>query len=352
MNKTMNLIAILLIITFVNSTKTISFSDIVSSLVQLSDDENTGESNLKLIIENFESSNRLLTNLQTNVHENCNKLASRYEETFKNLNEKISKFEKAITDLTDENTKLVDEITNDQESVKSEVSKISGFKASIEEANKAAVQKENAIHESINVLLRLKNIANDELLSLKQKTTDMVKFEVTKTTSFIQKSNLETELKTILSKSDSSNRGLISTLIMLTQSIKADGYANPESVQKIIDLIDKIIDNSREKISHNNLERDETVSGYTDLIRNSDSSIADLKETIQRKLNAKITNEKEIIFYKNDVIFFQKAFNRREKRAAFSKNLCQGQENLVNRHFENYQNSLVKVEALKTELFQ
>lgn len=351
MNKTLNIFAILFIIAFVNSTKLVSYSDIVSSLVELSSDDN-GLTNVNTIIENFKGSNDLLTKLKTSVSENCRKLTERGTTHIQSLNQKIISYQKTVEKLSSENKEITTQIQNDEESVKKEVEKVRVAKANIESASKEAINKEKEILESVNVLKRLKNIAIDELQGIQQKTTEMHKYNVTVLTSFVQLPSFQEDLKGLLSKADSVNRGLISTLILLAQSAGKQTYSNPETVKKIVSMIEKIIQNSLNKMEENIKIRDENVKSYNEIVDNSRDLITRLKHDIQRKVHTKSSNEKEVVFFNNDIIFLKKALDRRVKRNTFSNGLCKEQSDLVNRHYNRYVETLDKVNELRSQLSQ
>jgi len=327
----------------------VSYSDIVTSLAELSADDN-GLSNINTIVENFETSNSLLTKLDTNVKENCKKLRERGEANIQSLNEKLIAHKTSVIGLEKENAGLTLELVNDEDAVKKEVQKVIAAKADIESARKEALAKEKEIIETVNVLKRLKNIAIDELQGLQQKTTEMHKFNVTVTTSFVQMPSFQEDLKGLLSKADSVNRGLISTLILLSQSAGKQTYANPETVKKIVDMIEKIISNSLAKMQQNFNARDEKIKSYNGIVDNSRDLIARLKEEIQRKVHTKANNEREIVFYKNDIIFFQRAVDRRVKRNTFSNQLCSQETALVAKHYNRYTEALNKVTQLREQL--
>jgi len=344
-----------LIVACVNSTKTVSYSDIVSSLVQLNDDANLGLSNLNTIVESFESSNNLLTNLKTSITENCGKLKTRGEEHQQAIKDKVAAYKKTVLKFAEDNKKIQDDILLDEVSVKAEVLKIKKAKDDIKDAKIESVNQEKALLESINVLKRLKNIATDELQGIQQKTTEMHLYNVNATlssASFIQTASFHQELKNLLTSSDSVNRGLISTLILLAQSAGKQTYANPETVKKIISMIEKIIENSKNKVQQNSNNANEKVKEYSAIAENSRTLIARLKEEIQGRISTKATNEKDIVFYNNDIIFLERALSRRERRNTFTNGLCKEQNDLVGRHYNRYVESLKQVNDLKTELSQ
>jgi len=354
MNKSLNIFAILLFIACVNSTKTVSYSEIVTNLVQLSDDKSSGLSHLNIIVENFKNANNDLTKLKTSVSENCNKLELRGKEFIENLNKEIIRFNKEVERLEAENKKITTDLVSDRKAITGEAEKIKKATNEIESTRRDTLANEKEIQETINVLKRLKNIAIDELQGIEKKATAMDKFNVDSSrstpVSFLETHNFQAELKGLLSNSDSVNRGLISTLILLTQSAGKATYSNPETVRKIVSMIEKIIDNSNAKKAENVKNGEENVKKYNEIIENSRNSITRFKEEVASKINAKAVNEKEIVFFKNDIIFFTKAVNRRTKRNEFSLGLCLKQAALIDVHFNRYKDTLSKVDQLKDEI--
>jgi len=350
--KTLNIFTIILLIAFTNAIEKILFSDIVTSLVELSDDKENALSNVNTIAENFQNSNSLLTNLKTRITENCSILNENGTEKKNKLQAKIESYKSTIDKLTLENQEIATTIVSDESSVKSEVEKIKLAKAEIESVEKEVLNTEKSIIESINVLKRLRNLAIDELQGAIQKSTEMNQFNVTITTapSFIQFSEFHGELKSFLSKADLVNRGLISTLILLTQNAGKLTYSNPKTVSKIISMIDKIIENFYNKVKVNQKLEQEKIKSYSDIVENSRTLIARLKDEIQRKISVKISNENEVAFYNNDIIFLQRAYSRREKRNDFNSNLCKEQSQLVDKHFHIYIDTINQVNELKSSL--
>lgn len=352
MKNTLNILAILLLIACANATKKISYSDIVSSLVELTDNKQEALSNVNNIVENFENSNTLLSNLKTRITENCQLLNQRSSEQQSKLQSKIESYQAAMDKLAKESKEVAAEVIADEAAVKAEAEKIRFAKKDIKQTQTETLNNEKAIYEAVNVLKRLKNLAIDELQGAQQKSTQMNRFNVTITTppAFIQFSDFHGELKGLLSKTDSVNRGFISTLILLTQSAGKQTFANPEAVRKIVAMIDRILANSYEKIQANQKQGQEKVASYSAIVENSRALIARLKEEIQKKISHRSNNDDQIIFYKNDVLFMQRALARRAKRSAFSFGLCKEQNNLIDKHYRKYLESVNFVNDLRSSL--
>lgn len=208
------------------------------------------------------------------------------------------------------------------------------------------------MYESINILKRLKNLAVDELQGAQQRSTEMNKFNVKVITppAFVQFSDFHGELKSLLSKIDSVNRGFISTLILLTQTAGKQTYSNPETIKKIVAMIDKVLANSYEKIQANLKQGQEKTKSYSDIVENSRAMIARLKDEIQTNISSKAANKNEILFYNNDIIFLQRTSARREKRITFSNSLCEDQSQLVDKHYRRYVETINQVNDLRSSL--
>jgi len=332
----------------------VSFSDIVTNLIQLSDDNASGLSDINLIVENFKNSNSNLENLRTSMAENCSNLEKRGLEFTQKLTDSIRRFNDQIGSLEEQNAQLDEQVVADRNSITEEVEKIKSAQESLDNSMLEVLNSEKDIDENINVLRRLKNLAIDELQGMEKKVTQMDNFNVDKTlssaTSFIQTSTFQADLKGLLNKSDSMNRGLISTLILLTQSASKSTYANPETVKKIVSLIENIIENSAAKkleVNKNGIKRQEN---YSKIIQNSRDSVSRIESEMASNINTKFMNQKEIVFYQNDVIFFERSHTRREKRNQFTQDLCQKQVALLDVHSQRYHDTLSRVNQLKDEI--
>jgi len=350
MNKTLNLLAILLILTCANSIQKISYSDIVSNLVQLSDDD--GLSDLNVIAEGFEASNRLLTVYKSRGVEACAVLNQSAVNSQNYLKGKIENFQSIIAVIEKENLEIEENINKEKNTIEEEIEKIKNAKDQIEEIKREEVTKEKELTEAVQVLKRLKNLATDELLGAEQKQTEMKNFNV-QVISFIQTSTFTQNLKGLMKLTGAANRGLISTLILLASRVgKQETYANPEAVRKIVEMVDKIIDNTQIKITQNTFLTEERILGLNEIIQTSRSLISASKEEIERSQSNQTANHKNINFFKNDIIFYGKALDARVKRQQFSQDLCAKQTSIVQSHYDEYVNTVKHIDALKADLSQ
>lgn len=350
MNKTLNFLAILLIVTCANSIQRITYSDIVSNLVQLSDDD--GLSNLNVISEEFEASNRLLSNFKSRTVENCAVLNQSAVESQNYLKGKIEYFHTVIGVIEKENLDIDENINKEKGIIEEEVEKIKNAKDQIEEAKREEITKEKELTEAVEVLKRLRNLATDELQGAEQKTTEMNKFNV-QVISFIQTSTFTENLKGLMKSTGAANRGLITTLMLLASRVgKQQTYANPEAVKKILDMVEKIIDNTLVKITQNTFLTEERIFGLNEIIQTSRSLISASKEDIERGQSTQTANNKNINFFKNDIIFYGKALDARVKRQQFTQDLCAQQASLAQSHYDEYVKTMEHIDALKSELSQ
>merc|ERR1712146_211011 len=102
--------------------------------------------------------------------------------------------------------------------------------------------------ETVNILERLKNVAKDELAGKTKITTQMGNYTVVNNhgVSFIERSNLKEELRSLLAKSETEGKSLISSLIMMTLTDDAH-YSDPKIVRKILGVLNKIIAKNERK---------------------------------------------------------------------------------------------------------
>lgn len=349
MNKSLNIFAFLFIIVFVNSTKMISYSDVVSSLVQLNASPNAGLAQLNGILEGFQSSNKLLNSLALDIKENCQLLGKRGNTTVGEISHKIKNYENTIEALTKSNMVLATETAELQVATRAALSKIPKTKSQMDAVRNATARQERIAVENVNILKRLRNIAVDELQGLTQKKTDMSAIHVT-VISFIQTDDFKTQLKSLLSNSDSSTKALISTLIMMTQSAGKSTFANPQTVKNIVNFIEKIILKTQERVKTLFREQDANLRNYAKLISNSRQLVSQLKETIQSKVQSRQANTNNVLFLRGDIVFLRRSVDRKVSRNQFNAELCGKQQKLVDTHKRRYEESVKQLNGLKDVL--
>jgi len=356
MNKSFNLFALLLVMTLANAIeKKVAYSEIVSSLIQLNGDKSTNLANIYKILEDFETSNNFLKVMYNGNIVSCDNRKIKDDQKELEIKNDIEKYHVMINKLEEDIKEFNKEIKKDQTSIEDEITKIKKSKSSIVENKKELLLKEKEINDSINILKRLKNIAIDELQGSLQKQTEINKFDVTviTPTTFIQNSKeyMKTELKSLFKQNrEYFDKGLMTFLILLTQSIEKQTYSNPQTVKKIIDMLEKLINNANKNIFLNSKNYENQQDDIIRIVDNSREIISKLYENIQFRINYISSNKKEISFYKNDIIFLQKVLNIRIKRNSSRQILCQKNKDFLNTHFKRYLQIIQQVNDLKNQL--
>merc|ERR1712151_197967 len=217
MGKTLDIFAILLIVTFVNTSKSISYSDIAQSLVQLHSEPTEGLAKLNEVTESFANSHKSLEGVIDANHNMCERLEKMGNSVKAGLAAAIKHAHREIEERgwwIESNTH---QISFDASSIKNEEEKIKDATEEIKKESDNLVKKEAELEEPVNVLNRLKNIARDELAGKIKINTEMGQYKVVNNhgVSFIQRVNLKQELHGLLSKTHTASKALISTLIMM-----------------------------------------------------------------------------------------------------------------------------------------
>jgi hypothetical protein len=320
------------------------------SLLQLHDDGNERLAVFQNIQEGFVQSH---ANLQAVVEANsqtCTNLKNNYKEVEASLNERISNNENKDIELSTSINLAVKTIAENKDKIGEETESMNQNAISLKEENKNLIEKENEINETINVLNRLRNIALDELTGDLKKNTEMGKYDVVNEhgVSFIQKFNFNQELRNLMGKSNTSAKGLISTLIMMTAS--NDHFSDPAIVKKVTDVLDRIIASNQEKLNHLSSEFEQTTGFIKDLISNSRDLIDNLNEA-NTKLQFLIEfNTRQQLDTQRDTTTCQEALKRRQTRSLSNQEYCNRLVSLVENYEKNYSNISVKMDELRAKL--
>merc|ERR1712151_1095375 len=344
-NENFKYFAILLIVTFVNTSKSISYSDIAQSLVQLHDEPTEGLAKLNEVAERFADSHKSLEGVIDANHGMCERLVKMGESVKAGLAAAIKHAHGEIETLAysiEANQHIIDINVGAQ---KAEVQKI-------KEAA-AVVKKEAELEETVNVLNRLKNIARDELAGNTKINTEMGQYKVVNNhgVSFIQRVNLKQELHGLLSKTHTASKALISTLIMMAAN--DDGhYSDPKIVAKIIAVLDKIINANESKKNHlkTDFQRDSQMN--QEIIQNSSDMIINLKEGSIKAEFAISLAHRETNMYNRDIQYFTEMDGRRENSRKFHANFCANQKHMMAIYQKRYAAVATKMNELKSELSQ
>merc|ERR1712222_119731 len=319
MGKTLTFFAFLLIVTFVNTTKSIAYSDIAQSLAQLHEMPEEANACLNKEAESFQESHKNLEAVISANADMCDRLQSAHKNVMAGLGARVKAANAQIATLshsTEENKALLRQFFGQQ---KDEIVKIKEAAAELKKEAANLIKKEAELGETINVLERLKNIARDELAGKTKINTEMGQYKVVNNhgVSFIQRTNLKQELHGLLAKSTTASKSLISTLIMIAAN--DDGhYSDPKIVAKIIAVLDKMIQN--------------------------------LKEASIKASSRILMNQKETNMLNREITLIEGAQTRRTQRSQFKSDIC-AKQSLMMAHYQRvYAQNAKRVEELKAEI--
>jgi len=349
--KTLTFFAFLLIVTFVNTTKSIAYSDIAQSLAQLHEMPEEAIASLNKVGESFQESHKNLEAVISANSEMCDKLHLADENVKIGLSTRTKACNTEIANLshsTEENQAILKQNVQQQ---KDEVDKIKEAAAELKKEAANLIKKEAELGETINVLERLKNIARDELAGKTKINTEMGQYKVVNNhgVSFIQRTNLKQELHGLLAKSTTASKSLISTLIMIAAN--DDGhYSDPKIVAKIIAVLDKIINSN--SLKRNNLRTDfekESII-HREIIENASEMIQNLKEASIKASSRILMNQKETNMLNREITLIEGAQTRRTQRSQFKSDICAKQSHMMAHYQRVYAQNAKRVEELKAEI--
>merc|ERR1712151_963987 len=351
MGKTLTFFAFLLIVTFVNTTKSIAYADIAQSLAQLHEMPEEAIASLNKVGESFQESHK---NLEAVISANanmCDNLMDNHKRVMAGLGARIKAANLQIAELghsTEENQAILKQNVQQQ---KDEVDKIKEAAADLKKEADNLVKKEAELGETINVLERLKNIARDELAGKTKINTEMGQYKVVNNhgVSFIQRTNLKQELHGLLAKSTTASKSLISTLIMIASN--DDGhYSDPKIVAKIIAVLDKIINANESKKNHLKADFQRDSQMNQEIIQNSSDMIQNLKEASIKSDFRILLNNKETNMYNREIQLIEGAQKRRSARGQFKQDFCAKQKQMMEHYQRVYAQNAKRVEELKAEI--
>merc|ERR1712032_1605352 len=305
-------------------------------------DPNTdGLAKLNEISESFAESNKILLAMQNTVETNCAKIDTQAEEFLKGISKKIEEFQGEVKNMETENAETQGNLKKNIEDAKDNIKK----------ERDGITTKEADIIEVINVLNRLKNLAQDELAGKYKLETEMKNYTIVNNhgVSFIQRSNFKQELKGIMANTEATGKSLISSLILMT-SLDDGHYADPKSVQKILDVLDKIIKRNEEK--KNNLQSDfvKNTKEYREMIENSLDLLENMKESaIKAEFNVS-NNHKMMAMYNQDIAYLNKVTGRRVSSQKFKNEICAKQKALATANLKKYAASQQKIAEIKNAI--
>lgn len=350
--KTLNIFALLFFVAFVKTTrKMTTYDDIVQNFVQLHDPNVNALAKISQITESFNESNKGLSVFKTQIDSTCQNLDDSYSAFDSNVKKHLKNINDELENLKTHSNEIQDGISKNIKEQGDEQKKIKDAYAEIKKARDDIAVKEADLFETINILHRLRYLAQDELAGTHKLETQMKNFTIVNNhgVSFIQKSNLKQELKTIMEKTETTGKSLISTLLFLASN--DDGhYADPKMVQKILDVLDKIIKRNEDK--RNNLKNDfeKNSKSQREIISNSEELLNNLKDNAIKNQYQLSMNNKAKLMYQAELLQVNANADRRKRNHAFQQEICNKHRAMAANNLKQHQNSLKKIEAIRNDL--
>lgn len=344
--KTLTIYAFLLIATFVYTTKPVCFSDVAQSLIELHADNNVVSARINEINESFTSSHNSLEKTTHAIRAGCNRLLSSNKLTLAMSSNRISNFNNRKVTLVAANKSLAANNVQLQSSLVNEYKRLDGSKKDLKKASASMMAKTSELKEVILVLKRLKNFALDELSGTSKAVTQMTQQVVSKHgVSFIEKTNFHGELKSLLTKSETASKSLISTLIFMSRA----RYTDQKILKKVVALLDKII-------GSNFIKEKQIVAEFTafskltkKIISASEDVIANLRESVARNLFTMKVNSNEVVSTEHEITFLTKSHARKMRDSEFHKKFCGQQEQMMKTYESRYATITKRLNEMRSQ---
>lgn len=350
--KSINIFAILLVVSIVNSTRKMpSFEDIVLSFTETQASPGLNSmASLNNIQEKFAESYKLLESMKSVITASCKSLEQSNSKNLADITSKIAKIKAEIEEIKASTKKtqalIAENIKNQAEENKVKEKASASIKKAAEETNKKTAE----LFETLQVLKRLRNFAQDELAGDFEKKTEMTGFKIVNDhkVSFIERENISKDLHELLKKSEVAGKPMITTLILIA-SERTGKYSNQGTIKKILDLLNKIIAQNSTKEKALQAELSEVINNYRAIKSNSDNLLAKLEEDAIRDSFTVNLNHKTITMYEADIIYFTKAQNRRQKRGVFQRELCEKHQTVIGSYEKQYASAKGRISELRTQ---
>jgi len=230
-------ISLLLFVAFANSTKQVTYSEIVSSLAQVSHVEGA-DAIMDAVRANWSENLKNLNAYNQALVQQCKNIMSRAEERAKTFGGAIKGIVQNVESLKKQSETLELAVRSGKEQLQAGQVRVQQLRADAQEEASAVQDRVLGVVERDRILRRLINIINDEITGA-QRTATVGNYNVNREVSGITFLEVHNQLKG-LTTSDPVVKSMISTLILITQDQK-ELFANQENVGKIRALIEGII---------------------------------------------------------------------------------------------------------------
>jgi len=342
------IISLIFMVAFAHTTKMVSYSDIVYSLMEVTDEPQ----NLKDFDISFIDSMAKLQAFDLVLKARCSSSKLLGENKLVSFNGQIEALEKSKS----ESLKRSEELYLDQEYAKSALNDALGTiqtsKNNIFLERGVLSYHEQQTAERINIYRRLLSFIDDELTG-EQKTTEMGKYNVDKSftgqTSFAQIDKIKNNLATIAKKAtDPVAKSIITTLI--TISSNGSFFASQELVNKFQELINTLISKEYDSFRNARDASEKNIESYNNLINEKYNVVDEMRE--KSAMNAaEITGlQQNVRNLENEIASYRKNIEKQNKKNSMNFDLCTKQDELFRLHFDDLQSFQSQVEELKAKL--
>jgi len=272
----------------------------------------------------------------------------------------LNKGKKAINDLLEENKENGNKIETHKGELKTNANDIleeqKKYKPLPEKLNpllKNKKKKESDIVETIRVLRRLENLAQDELVgSQRNSTVGNYNIVNNHNVSFIQlhtAANMKEDLNTLMHKTDATGKNLISALILML-STDDGNFANQGKVKKILEVLDRLIKKNKQRKTEVIEEFQTMIKTQREIIENSRKSIEQTTAS-SIKIQGNVDVLRRTIDMNNrEIQYLNQMKERKVKKLAFDKDICDKHIAVVAAHKKRYTTTQEKINELKEAL--
>lgn len=347
-------ISLIFLVACANATKSVTYSDIVYSLIELNQEVNPNEGleHLKKVNVSFAESKEKLEALDTRLRKSCTESQQYFQSKLQNQGNQLVSLEKSKAQNLLRQTEVAEAQEKERKIVAQNTEEINRLNGKIADEKAAFLENEKKRAEKFLVYSRLRNFIQDELIG-SQRSTEMGAFNVDKSfsgkTSFVQFEHIKTDLAGIHAKtSDAFARTMITALISITQDKKF--FVSKELVEKVQMLLNNL---RRNEVHANEIE----VQTLKTNKKSYKAIIKTIVEETERKsyeilglaseLSALQQNVKN---FDSEILSFTKAQERQRRKITFHEQMCKKQDELINLHRKDFQSLEAQFQDLQNNL--
>lgn len=353
MNRFSTILSLIFIIAFANSTKMVSFSDIVYSLMDITDDsQKESLKQVGQVSETFQKTRTQLLNLDKTLLAECLEIKKEGETSNKNYETQLSEIGVHTVKVVESNKAIAVEMQGLNKRKEEYLVEARTTGLEILSSKKYMIELENSITDRVGVLLRLKNIVQDELTASKR-NSELEKISVNKKLSgysFLEFENIQDSLRTLLESSDAITKSMITTLITLSQANKKALFSDPTTVGKINVMIEEIINKSKMSLVNSRKANHGKIFTLERIMNHARREVEKIEEKLLSLYSATMANNQDIILSKANAVEVQKNVKRAARQNANFANMCSKQNDLLKRNIHTLENIVSKFQVLKSDL--